>query len=61
MIAVGTVLTVLLLFAAWRSGSWLVALLGIAVGASASGPVSRVINALVDAGTSLASSMDKLL
>lgn len=61
VIAIGTVLTVLLLFAAWRSGSWLVALLGIAVGASASGPVSSLINTLVDAGTSLASSLDSLL
>jgi hypothetical protein len=61
VIAVGTVLTILLLLAAWRSGSWLVAVLGIAVGASASGPVSSLINTLVDAGTSLASSLDSLL
>ncbi len=61
VIAIGTVLTVLQLFAAWRSGSWLVALLGIAVGASASGPVSNLINTLVDAGTSLARSLDSLL
>lgn len=61
MVAVGTVLTVLLLFAAWRSGSWLVAVLGIAVGASASGPVSRALDALINAGTALAGSIDKLL
>ena len=61
VIAIGTVLVIALLFAAWRSGSWLVALLGIAVGASASGPVSGAINALVNAGTALAGSLDTLL
>ena len=61
VITIGTVLFVALLFAAWRTGSWLVALLGIAVGASASGPVTGAINSLVDAGTAVAGSLENLL
>jgi hypothetical protein len=56
-----TFLLIVLVFAAWRSGSWVVALLGIAVGVSASGPVSDAINSTVDAVTALATSLDNLI
>jgi hypothetical protein len=61
VIAIGTVLLVLLLWAAWRRAAWGVAVLGIAVGLSASGPVADGINAAIKAGTALATSLQNLV
>lgn len=61
VIAIGAVLLIALLVAAWRRSAWGVAVLGIAVGASASGPISGAINSIVAAGTSLANSLNNLV
>jgi hypothetical protein len=62
MIAIGTVLFVALLWAAWRHSAWSVALLGVAVGlTAASGPVGAGIKAGIKAGTALANSLHGLV
>lgn len=61
MIAIGAILLLLLLYAAWRREAWSVALLGVAVGVSASGPVAGGIKAGIHAGTALAASLNHLV
>ena len=61
MIAISALLVAALLFFAWRRGAWGVALLGIAVGISANGPVTDGINAGVTATTALVNSLGDLV
>lgn len=60
VIAVTTVVLVVLVFLAWRTRAWVVALLGIVVGVTLTGPVADLVEGAVKGVQSAATTVDQV-
>jgi predicted branched-subunit amino acid permease len=61
MVAVTTVLFIALLVLSWRSRAWLVAVLGIAVGVTLTGPIADMVQGSVNGVQTAVTTVDQVV